>query len=74
LPPEVKIVVRGYENGYNEIIGLKKRKITISREETGGTENSLTVRRTMPYLLLNYLETTTLQKSKAITVLFLPAE
>ena len=32
LPPEIKIVVRGYENGYNDIIMLKNRKITINKE------------------------------------------
>lgn len=32
LPPEIKIVVRGYENGYNDIIRLKNRKITINKE------------------------------------------
>jgi hypothetical protein len=31
LPPEIKIVVRGYENGYNDIIILKNRKITINK-------------------------------------------
>jgi hypothetical protein len=32
LPPETKIVVRGYENGYNDIIMLKDRRITINKE------------------------------------------
>ena len=32
LPPENKIVARGYENGYNDIIELKNRKITINKE------------------------------------------
>lgn len=32
LPPDIKIVVRGYENGYNDIISLKNRKITINKE------------------------------------------
>jgi len=32
LPPETKIVVRGYENGYNDIIMLRKFKITINKE------------------------------------------
>jgi hypothetical protein len=32
LPPENKIVIRGYENGYNDIITLKNRKITINKE------------------------------------------
>jgi hypothetical protein len=27
LPPETKIVVRGYEDGYNDILQLKKVKI-----------------------------------------------
>jgi len=34
LPPEIKIVVRGYENGYNDIIMQKNRKITINKEST----------------------------------------
>ena len=32
LPPEIKIVVRGYENGYNDIIMLNNRKIVINKE------------------------------------------
>ena len=32
LPPETKIIVRGYENGYNDIIMLMNRKITINIE------------------------------------------
>jgi hypothetical protein len=32
LPPEIKIVIRGYENGYNDIIMLMNRKITINKE------------------------------------------
>jgi hypothetical protein len=32
LPSDIKIVVRGYENGYNDIITLKTRKITINKE------------------------------------------
>lgn len=27
LPPETKVVVRGYEDGYNDILQLKKVKI-----------------------------------------------
>ena len=34
LPPETKIVVRGYENGFNDIIMLKNRKITINKESS----------------------------------------
>ena len=32
LPPETQIVVRGYENGYNDITMLMNRKITINKE------------------------------------------
>ena len=32
LPPEIKIVIRGYESGYNDIIMLKNRNITINKE------------------------------------------
>ena len=32
LPPEIKIVVRGYENGYNDIIRLKRRTIMINKD------------------------------------------
>jgi len=32
LPPETKIVVRGYENGYNDIIMLRKLTITVNKE------------------------------------------
>lgn len=32
LPPEIKIVVRGYENGFNDIIMLQNREITINKE------------------------------------------
>jgi hypothetical protein len=32
LPPETKIVVRGYENGYNDIITLRKLTITVNKE------------------------------------------
>ena len=32
LPPETKIVIRGYENGYNDIMLLKDKKITINKE------------------------------------------
>ena len=32
LPPEVIIVVRGYENGYNDIIRLKNKTIMINKE------------------------------------------
>ncbi len=32
LPPEIKIVIRGYENGYNDIIEMKNRKITNNKE------------------------------------------
>ena len=27
LPPQTKIVVRGYEDGYNDILSLKERRI-----------------------------------------------
>ena len=27
LPPDTKVVIRGYEDGYNDILGLKKVKI-----------------------------------------------
>ncbi len=30
LPPETKVVVRGYEDGYNDILQLKQVKIKIS--------------------------------------------
>jgi len=32
LPPETQVVVRGYENGFNDIIMLKDRDITINKE------------------------------------------
>jgi hypothetical protein len=32
LLPETKIVIRGYENGYNDIILLKNRGIIINKE------------------------------------------
>ena len=32
LSPETKIIVRGYENGYNDIIILKNLTITVNKE------------------------------------------
>jgi len=32
LSPDIKIVIRGYENGYNDIISIKTRKIAINKE------------------------------------------
>lgn len=32
LPPETKVVVRGYENGYNDIIMLRNLSITVNKE------------------------------------------
>ncbi len=30
LPPDLKVVVRGYEDGYNEIITLKNKSIALN--------------------------------------------
>lgn len=32
LPPQTKIVVRGYENGYNDVINLTPRKIKLNAD------------------------------------------